>query len=46
MQKNQLKIGEELNIKGTPTLFVNNKKIHHQYFIQTMEKILVLISKN
>ena len=45
VQKSQLKTGESIGIKGTPTLLVNNRKIHHQYFIQTMEKILALLSK-
>ena len=37
--KKQIKAGENMNITGTPALFVNGKKVNHGYFTKTMSAI-------
>ncbi len=38
-QKNQIKAGNDMNVMGTPSLFVNGKKINHVYFTKTIKAI-------
>ena len=37
--KAQMKAGQDMGITGTPTLFVNKKKLPHRYFTKTIKNI-------
>ncbi len=37
--KEQIRAGEDMQIQGTPTFFVNGKRLSQQYFIQTLRTI-------
>ena len=39
MQEKQIKAGDNMEVMGTPSLFVNGKKLHHQYFTKTIQAI-------
>ncbi len=39
VQKKQLKAGENMGVEGTPSLFVNGKKIQHKYVTKTLQAI-------
>ena len=42
----QLTAGEQLNITSTPTLFVNGRKMNHQYVLKTLKAISDYLSNN
>ena len=37
-QYKQIKAGNDMNVMGTPSLFVNGKKVNHVYFTKTIPK--------
>ena len=39
LTKKQMKAGKDMNITGTPSLFVNQKKINNRYFKKTLSAI-------
>ncbi len=45
ISKKQVKAGEKVGIQGTPTLFVNEKKIETQYLIHTLKALKTHLSK-
>ena len=38
-QSKQLKAGENMGVKGTPSFFINGKKVEHEYFTKTLQAI-------
>jgi len=40
VQNKQIEAGENMNVTSTPSVFVNEKKISHRYFSQSMQIIL------
>ena len=39
VQYKQIKAGNDMNIIGTPSFFVNGKKVYHRYFTKTIKAI-------
>jgi len=46
IQEQQVQTGQEMNIHGTPTLFVNGRKLHHRYALKMLQTIHSHISRN
>ena len=44
-QNKQIKAGNDMNVMGTPSLFVNGKKVNHVYFTKTIKVIQNTIQK-
>ena len=42
-QHKQIKAGSDMNVMGTPSLFVNGKKVNHMYFTKTIKAIQDII---
>ena len=38
-QNKQMRAGSNMNVKNTPSVFINGKKAHHRYFTKTIKAI-------
>lgn len=44
-QNKQMRAGHNMNVRNTPSVFINGKKVHHRYFTKTIKAIQKKIEK-